>query len=125
MISFYGLVFFDLSFSFALPPLHFRAPDIPGYIPLHLFHRPPSPPSLPPSPSSSTPPQSPVLTRLCCRSPLYPTLPPFPPRTPAAHAAHAQLLSWFLDVPAAAPFGVHRMALARKAAGKDMGMWFG
>jgi cysteine protease ATG4 len=34
------------------------------------------------------------------------------------------LLSWFLDAPAA-PFGVHRMALAGKAAGKDAGMWFG
>ncbi|KAJ6522191.1 hypothetical protein DFH09DRAFT_1251014 [Mycena vulgaris] len=30
----------------------------------------------------------------------------------------------FLDAPAA-PFGVHRMALAGKAAGKDVGMWFG
>ncbi|KAJ7768174.1 hypothetical protein DFH07DRAFT_769384, partial [Mycena maculata] len=43
---------------------------------------------------------------------------------PAAHAAHARLLSWFLDAPGA-PFGVHRMALAGKAAGKDVGMWFG
>ncbi|KAJ7768135.1 hypothetical protein DFH07DRAFT_954710 [Mycena maculata] len=31
---------------------------------------------------------------------------------------------WFLDTPAA-PFGVHRMALAGKATGKDVGMWFG
>ncbi|KAJ7616137.1 hypothetical protein FB45DRAFT_935358 [Roridomyces roridus] len=37
---------------------------------------------------------------------------------------HARLISWFLDAPAA-PFGVHRMALAGKAAGKDVGMWFG
>ncbi|KAJ7494901.1 peptidase family C54-domain-containing protein [Mycena latifolia] len=36
----------------------------------------------------------------------------------------ARLLSWFLDAPAA-PFSVHRMALAGKAAGKDVGMWFG
>ncbi|KAJ7027134.1 hypothetical protein C8F04DRAFT_1238275 [Mycena alexandri] len=57
--------------------------------------------------------------------PLAPTPPaPFPPPTRAAHAAHARLLSWFLDAPAA-PFGVHRMALAGKAAGKDVGMWFG
>ncbi|KAJ7714766.1 peptidase family C54-domain-containing protein [Mycena maculata] len=44
--------------------------------------------------------------------------------SPTAFAAHARLLSWFLDAPAA-PFGVHRMALAGKAAGKDVGMWFG
>ncbi|KAJ7075202.1 peptidase family C54-domain-containing protein [Mycena belliarum] len=50
--------------------------------------------------------------------------PSFPPHTPSAHAAHARLLSWFLDAPAA-PFSVHRMALAGKAAGKDVGMWFG
>ncbi|KAJ7891666.1 peptidase family C54-domain-containing protein [Mycena olivaceomarginata] len=57
--------------------------------------------------------------------PLHPTPPvPFPPRSRAAHALHARLLSWFLDAPAA-PFGVHRMALAGKAAGKDVGMWFG
>ncbi|KAJ6598047.1 hypothetical protein B0H10DRAFT_2441493 [Mycena sp. CBHHK59/15] len=49
---------------------------------------------------------------------------PFPPPTRPAHAQHARLLSWFLDAPAA-PFGVHRMALAGKAAGKDVGMWFG
>ncbi|KAJ7669638.1 hypothetical protein B0H17DRAFT_1086532 [Mycena rosella] len=36
----------------------------------------------------------------------------------------ARLLSWFLDAPSA-PFGVHRMALAGKATGKDVGMWFG
>ncbi|KAJ6473340.1 hypothetical protein C8R47DRAFT_1324442 [Mycena vitilis] len=50
--------------------------------------------------------------------------PPFPPQSHTAHALHARLLSWFLDAPAA-PFGVHRMALAGKAAGKDVGMWFG
>ncbi|KAJ7433638.1 hypothetical protein B0H11DRAFT_757814 [Mycena galericulata] len=53
-----------------------------------------------------------------------PTPPAFPPPTRAARAAHARLLSWFLDAPAA-PFGVHRMALAGKAQGKDVGMWFG
>ncbi|KAJ7881837.1 hypothetical protein B0H13DRAFT_2667498 [Mycena leptocephala] len=44
---------------------------------------------------------------------------PFPPPT-----RPARLLSWFPDAPAA-PFGVHRMALAGEAAGKDVGMWFG
>ncbi|KAJ7799476.1 hypothetical protein B0H14DRAFT_3787758 [Mycena olivaceomarginata] len=58
-------------------------------------------------------------------NPLQPNLPaPFPPWTRAAHAHHARLPLWFLDAPAA-PFGVHRMALAGKAAGKDVGMWFG
>ncbi|KAK6978243.1 peptidase family C54-domain-containing protein [Favolaschia claudopus] len=57
--------------------------------------------------------------------PLQPTTPPpFPPPNRTAHAHHARLVSWFLDAPAA-PFGVHRMALAGKAAGKDVGMWFG
>ncbi|KAJ7189878.1 hypothetical protein GGX14DRAFT_701934 [Mycena pura] len=57
--------------------------------------------------------------------PLLPSsAPSFPPRTTAAHAEHARLLSWFLDSPSA-PFSVHRMALAGKAAGKDVGMWFG
>ncbi|KAJ7058711.1 hypothetical protein C8F01DRAFT_281259 [Mycena amicta] len=57
--------------------------------------------------------------------PLLPCLPtPFPPTTPSAHALHARLLSWFADAPIA-PFSVHRMALAGKKAGKDVGMWFG
>jgi cysteine protease ATG4 len=34
------------------------------------------------------------------------------------------LLSWLLDAPAA-PSGVHGMVLAGKAAGKNVGMWFG
>ncbi|KAJ7706569.1 hypothetical protein B0H14DRAFT_3903265 [Mycena olivaceomarginata] len=42
----------------------------------------------------------------------------YPSPTPTAHAAHARLLSWFLNSPAA-PFGVHRIALAGKAAGKN------
>ncbi|KAJ7208129.1 hypothetical protein C8J57DRAFT_1484504 [Mycena rebaudengoi] len=46
------------------------------------------------------------------------------PRLPRAHPARARLLSWFLDSPAA-PFGMHRMALAGKAQGKDVGMWVG
>ncbi|KAJ7216903.1 hypothetical protein C8J57DRAFT_1732410 [Mycena rebaudengoi] len=48
----------------------------------------------------------------------------FHPRLPRAHPARARLLSWFLDSPVA-PFGVHRMALAGKAQGKDVGMWVG
>nr|GAT54503.1 predicted protein [Mycena chlorophos] len=57
--------------------------------------------------------------------PLQPSsAPPFPPASPTTHAAHARLLSWFADAPAA-PFSVHRMALAGKKAGKDVGMWFG
>ncbi|KAJ6611538.1 hypothetical protein B0H10DRAFT_2223937 [Mycena sp. CBHHK59/15] len=41
------------------------------------------------------------------------------------HPVHdARLLSWFLNT-TVAPFGMHRMALAGKAAGKDVGMWFG
>ncbi|KAJ7782235.1 hypothetical protein DFH07DRAFT_317844 [Mycena maculata] len=46
---------------------------------------------------------------------------------PGAFAPHVRLLSWFLDLldPPAAPFGVHRRALAGRAASKDVGMWFG
>ncbi|KAJ7241743.1 hypothetical protein C8J57DRAFT_72557 [Mycena rebaudengoi] len=44
---------------------------------------------------------------------------------PRLHPAHpARLLSWFLDSPAA-PFGVHLIALAGKALGKDVRMWLG
>ncbi|KAJ7121875.1 hypothetical protein C8R43DRAFT_959475 [Mycena crocata] len=57
--------------------------------------------------------------------PLTPTCaPPLPPPSQAAHAVRARLVSWFLDTPVA-PFGVDRMALAGKAAGKDVGVWFG
>ncbi|KAJ7436078.1 hypothetical protein B0H11DRAFT_1937028 [Mycena galericulata] len=41
---------------------------------------------------------------------------PFPTPSRPAHAVHARLHSWFLDAPAA-PFGVHRMALAGKEVG--------
>ncbi|KAJ7120879.1 hypothetical protein C8R44DRAFT_736587 [Mycena epipterygia] len=37
---------------------------------------------------------------------------------------HVRLLPLFRDAPAV-PFGVHWMALARKAAGKDVGTWLG
>ncbi|KAJ7456401.1 peptidase family C54-domain-containing protein [Mycena galericulata] len=53
-----------------------------------------------------------------------PPSPPTRPPTRADAAAHARLLSWFLDE-AATLFSVHRMVLAGKAAGKDVGMWFG
>jgi hypothetical protein len=48
--------------------------------------------------------------------------PPAP--TQPAHALRARLISWFLDTPPA-PFGLHRMVLTGKAAGQDVGMWFG
>ncbi|KAJ7465526.1 hypothetical protein FB451DRAFT_421834 [Mycena latifolia] len=67
-----------------------------------------------------------VYRRLAWGGVGYPSnpIPDCSPQTPAALGAHAHLLSWFLDAPAA-PFGVHRMALAGKAAGKNVGMWFG
>ncbi|KAJ7695131.1 hypothetical protein B0H17DRAFT_1056529 [Mycena rosella] len=47
-------------------------------------------------------------------------------RSRARHAAYARLLTWFLDTPAPeAPFSVHRMALAGKDLGTEVGMWFG
>ncbi|KAG9093086.1 Cysteine protease atg4 [Ceratobasidium sp. UAMH 11750] len=42
------------------------------------------------------------------------------------HAIYVKILTWFFDTPSPlAPFGVHRMALAGKALGKDVGTWFG
>jgi cysteine protease ATG4 len=39
---------------------------------------------------------------------------------------YAQILTWFFDTPApAAPFSVHRMALAGKDLGTEVGQWFG
>ncbi|KAJ7074899.1 hypothetical protein B0H15DRAFT_956948 [Mycena belliarum] len=47
-------------------------------------------------------------------------------RSRARQAAYARLLSWFLDTPAPeAPFSVHRMALAGKDLGTEVGQWFG
>ncbi|KAJ6631533.1 hypothetical protein B0H10DRAFT_499342 [Mycena sp. CBHHK59/15] len=47
-------------------------------------------------------------------------------RSRARHAAYVRLLTWFLDTPAPeAPFSVHRMALAGKDLGTEVGMWFG
>ncbi|KAJ7746924.1 hypothetical protein DFH07DRAFT_1062874 [Mycena maculata] len=47
-------------------------------------------------------------------------------RSRTRHAAYVRLLTWFLDTPAPeAPFSVHRMALAGKDLGTEVGMWFG
>ncbi|KIK80202.1 hypothetical protein PAXRUDRAFT_159269 [Paxillus rubicundulus Ve08.2h10] len=41
-------------------------------------------------------------------------------------ATYVQIITWFLDSPVPqAPFSVHRMALAGKDLGKDVGQWFG
>ncbi|TFK32623.1 peptidase family C54-domain-containing protein [Crucibulum laeve] len=51
--------------------------------------------------------------------------PPYPIHT-ADYATYVQILTWFLDTPAPdAPFSVHRMALAGKELGTDVGQWFG
>ncbi|KAJ3758700.1 cysteine protease [Lentinula raphanica] len=51
--------------------------------------------------------------------------PPFPEMT-REYAMYVQIVTWFLDTPSElAPFSVHRMALAGKDLGKDVGMWFG
>ncbi|KAF8906862.1 hypothetical protein CPB85DRAFT_1312581 [Mucidula mucida] len=42
------------------------------------------------------------------------------------YATYIQLLTWFLDTPDPhAPFSVHRLALAGKELGTDVGQWFG
>ncbi|KAJ7886082.1 hypothetical protein B0H13DRAFT_2342995 [Mycena leptocephala] len=64
------------------------------------------------------------LTIVFLQTPPDPSSTLYPSPTSAGHAVHARLFSWFLDAPAA-PFGIHRMALAGKAAGKNVGMWFG
>ena len=51
--------------------------------------------------------------------------PPYPVPT-ADYATYVQILTWFLDTPVQeAPFSVHRMALAGKELGTDVGQWFG
>ncbi|KAF8054328.1 peptidase family C54-domain-containing protein [Lyophyllum atratum] len=51
--------------------------------------------------------------------------PPQPLHT-ADYATYVQILTWFFDTPSPeAPFSVHRMALAGKELGKDVGQWFG
>ncbi|THH09782.1 hypothetical protein EW146_g8585 [Bondarzewia mesenterica] len=44
----------------------------------------------------------------------------------ADYATYVRLLTWFFDSPSPySPFSVHRMALAGKDLGKDVGQWFG
>ncbi|KAI6157367.1 cysteine protease required for autophagy [Pisolithus tinctorius] len=51
--------------------------------------------------------------------------PPCPVRT-KDYATYVQIITWFLDTPLPqAPFSVHRIALAGKDLGKDVGQWFG
>ncbi|KAI0245661.1 hypothetical protein BJV78DRAFT_1287349 [Lactifluus subvellereus] len=51
--------------------------------------------------------------------------PPHPVAT-ADYATYVQILTWFFDSPSPqCPFSVHRMALAGKDLGKDLGQWFG
>ncbi|KAI0320566.1 hypothetical protein OF83DRAFT_1258250 [Amylostereum chailletii] len=51
--------------------------------------------------------------------------PPQPVFT-ADYALYVQMLTWFFDSPSPlCPFSVHRMALAGKDLGKDVGQWFG
>lgn len=51
--------------------------------------------------------------------------PPYPIQT-ADYATYVQLITWFLDSPSPlSPFSVHRMALAGKDLGKEVGQWFG
>ncbi|KAG9311154.1 cysteine protease required for autophagy [Chiua virens] len=51
--------------------------------------------------------------------------PPYSVRT-NDFATYVQIITWFLDSPLPqAPFSVHRMALAGKDLGKDVGQWFG
>jgi hypothetical protein len=56
----------------------------------------------------------------CC-----PRRPPYPVHT-VDYATYVQIPTWFLDTPSPeAPFSVHRMALAGKELGTDVGQWFG
>jgi len=53
------------------------------------------------------------------RKPVHPTFTP-------EYATYVQILTWFLDSPSPlCPFSVHRMALAGKELGKEVGSWFG
>ncbi|EGN97189.1 cysteine protease required for autophagy [Serpula lacrymans var. lacrymans S7.3] len=51
--------------------------------------------------------------------------PPYPVHT-TDYATYVQIITWFFDTPSPqSPFSVHRMALAGKDLGKDVGQWFG
>jgi cysteine protease ATG4 len=53
------------------------------------------------------------------RKPVHPTFTP-------EYATYVRILTWFLDSPSPlCPFSVHRMALAGKELGKEVGSWFG
>jgi cysteine protease ATG4 len=70
-----------------------------------------------PQPQSSFPPSS---------FPLSQDTPAPPPLTKKQLSTYIKILTWFLDTPSpSAPFSVHRLALAGKELGKDVGMWFG
>ena len=59
---------------------------------------------------------SPYVEWRCPSQPVYSTV----------YATYVQNLTWFFDSPSTpCPFSVHRMALARKELGKDVGQWFG
>lgn len=48
------------------------------------------------------------------------------PTATVEYATYVQILTWFLDTPSPyAPFSVHRLALAGKELGTDVGQWFG
>ncbi|KAG8850156.1 Cysteine protease atg4 [Tulasnella sp. 330] len=51
---------------------------------------------------------------------------PSVPSLTSEYATYVKILTWFLDSPSTlCPFSVHRMALAGKDLGKDVGSWFG
>lgn len=51
---------------------------------------------------------------------------PFHPTFTPEYATYVRILTWFLDSPSPlCPFSVHRMALAGKELGKEVGSWFG
>ncbi|KAJ7880280.1 hypothetical protein B0H14DRAFT_2707212 [Mycena olivaceomarginata] len=100
------------------------------------WRRPPAPPATRSSFFLPTPNSSPKSTHR--RKHSVPSSPPFSPTTTtnssssmpyedrARHAAYVRLLTWFFDTPAPeAPFSVHRMALAGKDLGTEVGQWFG
>ncbi|KAJ7257890.1 hypothetical protein B0H12DRAFT_1110453 [Mycena haematopus] len=100
------------------------------------WRRPPGPPPTRSSFFLPTPNSSPKSTHR--RKHSVPSSPPFSPTTTtnssssmfnedrARQAAYVRLLTWFFDTPAPeAPFSVHRMALAGKDLGTEVGQWFG
>ncbi|KAJ6485935.1 hypothetical protein C8R45DRAFT_287290 [Mycena sanguinolenta] len=97
------------------------------------WRRPPGPPATRSSFFLPTPNSSPKSTHR--RKHSVPSAPPFSPTTTtssmsdedrARQAAYVRLLTWFFDSPGPdAPFSVHRMALAGKDLGTEVGQWFG